>query len=57
MIKGGQARSEFTNDATGDTWCWVMDQLKNNIVGKVNNVVNVEYGGDWDDGPFDIVVK
>lgn len=56
-IKGGQARGEFDNVATGDTWSWVMDQLKNNIVGKVNNVVNVEYGGDWDDGPFDIVVK
>jgi hypothetical protein len=56
-IKGGQARSEFTNDTTVDTWCWVFDQLKKNIVGKVNNVVDIEYGGDWDDGPIDIIVK
>ena len=56
-IKGSNARGDFDDIATGDTWCWIMDELQKNIVGKVNNVVHVEYGGDWDDGPINIITK
>ena len=55
-VQGGKARTEIMDELTDDVWCWVFEELENRIKEKHPDV-KVDYWGDWDEGPFEVITK